>query len=98
MKQKKSKPTKLWQFKLEQEIKEEGLKWKKDYRAKKKAEYFAKSTLEQRQQFIKLLKEGKRVGEAAETLGIDKDHAAEIYFKNHVKKTFYVLQELEKVK
>lgn len=76
-------------------------KFKADFRKEKRAKIDAllkATTLEQRQQFIRLMHEGKTLGEARQQVNICFDTALAIYKKNTKVRRFSYLQQPEDVK
>lgn len=89
----------LREYKWEEESKAQQRDWHKQYRAKKKEEYTSASTIEQRREFIELMRGGNiSVACAAEKVGITTSHAVDVFYKNHKKVFYHTLVEPDKVK
>lgn len=93
------KPLTLKQLKAKEEMRQLKLEIRRDIKKSRDAKYNSIS-LEMRREFIKLMHEGKKFGDAAKEVGIDNDTALEVFCRNHKKKTrvYYEFTKPEDVK
>lgn len=98
MKSKKKKPT-IKELKAKEETRQLKLEIRREIKQRRDETYHSIS-LEKRREFIRLMHEGKKLGNAAKDSGIDNDTAFEVFYRNYKKKTivYYELTKPEDVK